>query len=136
MKRLNQKTIKSLTLSIVMLAVIGIFSGCEEEESIPPTCKITHPRPPEDVEKALISRGDVVILSAEAEDADNNLERVRFFVNGGVLRSVEKPPFKVGWDTEDLPTGDYVIKARAIDKTGARGEDIVKVHLVMWMGSE
>jgi N-acetylneuraminic acid mutarotase len=82
------------------------------ESNIPPLVNITSP-----ADGAKFLEGNEIIISAEASDEDGNILRVEFFNNEEKIGEDSTSPFQFTWT--DVPPGNYNIKVRAFDNSGA-----------------
>jgi hypothetical protein len=57
-------------------------------------------------------------FAADASDADGDVSKVEFLVNGALVGSLVEPPYEIDWTPPG--TGTYTITARAQDNLGAR----------------
>src|SRR6185369_10205473 len=64
-----------------------------------------------------ISAHGAVTLTATATDLDGTIARVEFYDDSTKLGQVEAAPFIFAW--QDVPTGNHLLTARAIDNVGA-----------------
>ena len=127
---------KQNLLTILMLALAStllIFTGCEDEDDDPiteeptnsaPTCTITSPE-----DGAEFTQGETLTIAVEAEDEDNNLEEVRFYINGIGIGSATSFPYNFDWDTSEEEPDSYTIKAEAIDESQERTSDEISITL-------
>jgi hypothetical protein len=67
---------------------------------------------------ASFSKGDSIVLEAEASDSDGSISRVSFLANNHYLGAVSKAPFNMTW--KRVPAGVYSLKAIATDNYGSR----------------
>ncbi|MEP5763993.1 MAG: Ig-like domain-containing protein [Halieaceae bacterium] len=79
-----------------------------------PTATLTAPTVPSTVEE-----GDLVTLTASADDTDGDLESVTFYLNGYALATVDTAPFTYTWTAEP---GTYSVTAMARDVWGWEGQ--------------
>ena len=96
-------------LFIVLL--VGVWS-CEEkdEDNSPPTVIITSPS-----NQSLIS--EIYTITCMAND-NNEIDYVQLWLNGSLLETDDSEPFSFQLNTFDLNDGNYMIVARAFDKSG------------------
>lgn len=119
---------KNLIPFFLVATALLFFYGCEEEnesnneENKEPTCSIVNP-----ASGASIPQDTTIIISAEAEDEDGNLEEVRFYLNDTDIGSVSSFPYNYTWSPENVSTGTHTLKAEAIDEEGASAEDEIQI---------
>ncbi|MGO2324007.1 chitinase C-terminal domain-containing protein [Vibrio casei] len=91
----------------------GLVDTCSGEVIINenPTSSLTSP-----VTGAEITEGDVVTLSATANDADGTVARVDFLVNGVVISQSTSAPFTASWTAA---SGTHTFGSIAYDNEGA-----------------
>ncbi|ALO16598.1 Chitodextrinase precursor [Salinivirga cyanobacteriivorans] len=124
-------------LTILMLALVStllIFTACEKDEddepiteeptNSAPTCTITSPE-----DGAEFTQGETITIAVEAEDEDNNLEEVRFYVNDVGIGSASSFPYNFDWDTNEEEPGSFTIKAEAIDELQERTSYEISITL-------
>lgn len=90
-----------------------------------PTCSIISPSFGEE-----ITQGETVTISVEAEDEDDNLKEVRFYINDIGVGSSTSFPYNYEWETTDAAEGSHTIKAVARDEEQAETEDELDVTVV------
>src|SRR5262249_30881140 len=78
----------------------------------PPAVSISAP-----VDGANFSVNDNVSITAEAIDADGNIDKVEFFQNAAKLGEATSSPYRFTWS--NAPAGNYVLTATATDNSGA-----------------
>lgn len=83
-----------------------------ERKNLPPEIRITSPKEGDE-----FFVGDEITVRAEALDRDGTVNRVEFFINGILFKSVTSKPYQV--NITDLKAGDYTINAKAYDNAGA-----------------
>ncbi|MCF8307388.1 MAG: hypothetical protein K9I68_00105 [Bacteroidales bacterium] len=123
---------RNVIFSIVTATMaIGLFTlqSCEEDNdgstNQEPTCSITNPSFGDE-----ITQGETVTISVEAEDEDDNLKEVRFYIDGTGVGSSDSFPYNYDWETGDASEGSHTIKAVAEDDEQAEAEDEVEVTVV------
>ena len=77
---------------------------------------------------ATFTLGEVITISANASDPNNNLEKVNFQINDAFLKSDPTSPFETTFTPTE--TGTYKVTARAIDKTNIRTDSTVTITVV------
>jgi PKD repeat protein len=85
----------------------------------PPTCIITSPS-----DGATVS--GIIDIDVTATD-DVGVEKVDFFVNGGLLGSDYTSPYSISWDTTIETDGPYTITATAFDTADQTTSDSISV---------
>ncbi len=108
--------------SIILLALIFVLFSCEKNTA--PTCEITSP-----ADNAVVIKGETVTISVEANDADDNLKEVRFYIDNAGVGSASSFPFSYTWNTTNANEGSHTIKATAIDEDGEESSDNISVVL-------
>ena len=94
----------------------GLFNVSTDQ---PPTVALTSPTPLQNLEGS-------VIVSASAFD-DLGVQRVEFYVDGGLLGTDSAFPYQVNWNTSASPPGSRTLVARAFDTLGQMGSDQIGV---------
>ena len=89
------------------LLLIDLAPGSDTQA---PTVALTSPAPGAQVDGA-------VTLQATAAD-DWGVERVEFYVDGGIVGTDANEPFSALWDTVPFDAGPHVLEARAYDGAG------------------
>ncbi len=110
-----------------MLALVSsllIFTACEEEPNSAPTCTISSPE-----DGAELTIGKTVTIRVVARDEDNNLEEVRFYINGIDIGSATSFPYRFDWDTSEEDPGSLTIKAEVIDEAQKQAFDEININL-------
>ena len=82
-------------------------------DNFPPEVLMTSP-----ADGASFTPFDVIELSADAEDADGDIQQVEFFINGTSYEVDDEYPFMVYW--QPSVQGTYTIEAMATDEEGAQ----------------
>ena len=118
------KTKKSSVLLIAVILSIISFSTCQEKNK-EPICKIINP-----TDKDTIQQGDILTITAEADDEDGNIVEVRFYVDDIGIGSSDIFPYKYDWDTKDQDVGIHKIKVEAKDDNGASGSDNISIFII------
>jgi Domain of unknown function (DUF1996)/Bacterial Ig domain/Divergent InlB B-repeat domain len=96
---------------------VGTFKRCElrvvsSATNIPPVITMTSPP-----QGAGYTAGTTITLRANATDSDGRIARVVFYSNSTQLATVTTAPYTFAWN--NVPTGTYNIRARAVDNQGA-----------------
>lgn len=118
-----------------LFASLFIFWACSSDDdaslpsetNTPPTITITSP-----ADGASFAVGEIVTISVDVNDEDNNLQEVRFYVNGIGASSVDSFPYNFEWNTAGENTGNFVIKAEALDEDNEIAFD--EINLVLGSG--
>ncbi|MDA3819621.1 MAG: FISUMP domain-containing protein [Candidatus Delongbacteria bacterium] len=111
------------SLTILSIALLAVFFGCEKNSA--PTCEITSPDNNQE-----ITQGDVVTISVEAEDPDDNLKEVRFYIDDENIGTTSGSPYSCSWNTAGVAEGSHNIEATAIDDEGDEASDNITVTIV------
>jgi len=88
------------------------------EDTVAPTVEVLAPA-------AGASLSGIVTVSANATDAGEaptGVDRVEFFVDGGLRATVAEPPYEFTWDTTVEGNGAHGIAVKAYDKAGNVGQ--------------
>jgi uncharacterized repeat protein (TIGR01451 family) len=80
--------------------------------NLPPSVAVTNPS-----HRAIFAPGVEIIISAAASDPDGTVDQVLFYAGSTLLGASASRPFSISW--RDVPVGDYVLTAKAIDNDGA-----------------
>lgn len=103
----------------------SLFGGCNEdapqEDTKGPRVTITSP-----ADKSTVLSG-VVEIQAETNDA-SGISRVDFYQGQTLLASDTSAPYKHGWDTTNLSSGMYSIRAVSYDNAGNFSTADIKVR--------
>ena len=112
---------------IALTSSLFIFTAYEDDEptSSAPTCSITSPD-----DGAEFIKGETITIAVEAEDEDNNLEEVCFYINGIEIGSANSFPYNFDWDTSEEESGSFNIKAEAIDDALEKASDEISIILI------
>ncbi|WP_462282072.1 FISUMP domain-containing protein [Salinivirga cyanobacteriivorans] len=128
---------KHKQLTILMLAFLStlfIYTACEEDKdeliNNVPTCNITSPE-----DGAEFTHGDTLNIIVEASDQDDNLQKVKLYVNDIELASLSSLPYNFDWDTSEEEAGTFIIKAESVDETQKKAVDSITITLnetIVW----
>jgi len=122
---------KGLAGLIVATLIVNIISCNKDDDednettNTAPTCSITSPSFGDE-----ITQGETITISVEAEDEENNLKEVRFYIDGTGVGSSDSFPYNYEWETTDAAEGSHTIKAVARDEEQAEAEDELEVTVV------
>lgn len=117
------KTKHFLKLIIGLSFGLLLIFGCEkDEENKEPTVSITNPS-----DGYLISQGDTVIISADADDSDGSISEVRFYVDGTGVGTATSFPYDYEWIASGISGGNHLIEVTAYDDEGATNSDNIIV---------
>lgn len=106
-----------LTIPIYLLFLVT----CEESKSnVEPTVNITSPESGD-----IITRGESVYVSIEANDEDGQVIEVRISIDEEGVTSLEAWPYYFEFETADMDTGLHSICAEAIDNEYAKANDTI-----------
>ncbi len=106
--------------------IVLLLSSCKKEDSnLVPSCKIILP-----IHEQEIGRGEVVKITAEANDIDGSITKVRFYVNGAEIGSSSNYPYSQNWNTANENIGDCVISVVVNDNSGGSTSHKVTVVIV------
>lgn len=116
----------------VMLFLI-VFSACKKETETeneepkpnqPPICIIQSPNNGQEILK-----GDSIAIEVQANDEDGSIVKVRFFIDGIGVGSVDTPPYSYLYITENDSLGTHFLKVTAIDNKGDSKSDEISITL-------
>ena len=117
--------IRLLSSFFLIISVLSFYSCTKEKTAnTGPTCRITAPKNGDE-----FVSGETVVISVETDDISSNIVEVRFFVDGIGKSSVSSFPFNYEWNTTNVSIGSHVLKASAIDYSGAYNSDEITVHI-------
>jgi uncharacterized protein (TIGR02145 family) len=117
--------------AVFLLCIFLFISSCkkkdkeEDKTNQIPTCTITNPP-----DGQQIAKGETVIVSVEATDADGAINEVQFTIDGIGRGSAGSFPYNYSWNTSDEALGVHTIKATAIDNAGGNKTDQVTVEII------
>ncbi len=97
--------------SIVNIRVTGSGSGTGSNIGQAPTVQLTSP-----LANARMQVNQTYVLTAQANDADGNIQAVQFFANGKSVGADTAFPYSMEWTPVSL--GNYAIQAKAVDDKG------------------
>ena len=97
----------------------GVQCGGTQQNQ-PPTVSITSP-----ADGAQFTAPADITVDATASDPDGSVTRVEFYINGNLAGSDTTSPYS--FTHEDVPVGDYVLVARAVDNLNATDDAEVEV---------
>lgn len=95
-------------------------NGQQPPVNQPPTVSITSP-----ANGAEFTAPADVTVTASASDSDGSVVRVEFYRNGSLVNTDTSAPYS--YTHTNLPAGEYVLLARAVDDDGATSDDSVTV---------
>ena len=111
-----------ITISLILIGLISIFSSCKK--NTPPTCTILEP-----ASNSSYTIGELVVVSAEANDIDENLKDLSFFVNETKIAELSQAPYSFEWNTSGYNEGTYTLKITATDEEGDKNSDEITIQL-------
>ena len=82
------------------------------EDKLPPEINILYPQAGEKVEK-----GSLIQISAEANDKNSAIKKVKFFIDGTLVETKVIRPYQFSWNV-DADIGSHTLKAVASDSAG------------------
>ncbi len=77
--------------------------------------------------------GANIPMSANATDPDDTIDRVEFYVNGGLLDTDRTAPYSTYWFNAQAPNGTYTLTARAYDSYNTASTSAA-IHFVIQTG--
>lgn len=116
MKKVSVYIFTALVLQFVLL------TSCKEKENVVPTIQITSPE-----EGLFVMGGDMLTVSATAEDEDGYIQQVQFYVEYINVETVEDAPYTFSFEVSDTTIGVVDIRAVAIDNAGGVGTHSVDI---------
>jgi regulation of enolase protein 1 (concanavalin A-like superfamily) len=87
-------------------------AGSNPPPNVPPTVSLTAPGAGN-----IFTAPANITLTATASDSDGTIARVDFYAGATLIQSDSTSPYSVSWS--NVPAGNYVLTARAIDNSGA-----------------
>ncbi|MEA3448560.1 MAG: FISUMP domain-containing protein [Bacteroidota bacterium] len=111
------------SFTFLSIALMAVLFGCEKNSA--PTCEIISPDDNQE-----ITQGDVVTISVEAEDPDENLKEVRFYMDDENIGTASGSPYSYSWNTGGVAEGSHTIEATAIDDEGDEASDNITITIV------
>jgi len=110
--------------TLVLLCILLAYS-CEDKNK-PPTCTITNPGDGDEIEL-----GEVMTISASAEDPDGTISGVVFYVDGSLIGEANEVPYDIMWNPKNKEPGTHTISARTSDDLGALASHKITVSMVV-----
>jgi len=130
---------KFFVMSILVLA-ISVLS-CSKDDTEPqeqppvdqnaPTCSFSSP-----ANNSSYEIGDVIALTAEAEDADGTIAQVDFYLGAEKIGTDNSLPYTLSYNTENASAGTHKLKAIATDNDGKTTEATISVSITEATGLE
>ncbi|WP_296618525.1 Ig-like domain-containing protein, partial [Marivirga sp.] len=80
-----------------------------------PTVEITNP-----IQNQTYTLGEDIMISTEATDPENKIQKVEFFYGEQMIAIVDTAPYEVNW--KKAPFGNHVLKAKIFDSKGLTDE--------------
>ncbi len=116
-------------LLVVFLAVLEVLtSACTKKDSpsnpVNLTCHITSP-----LADDTVFIGNVVIISAETNLSSDQIEEVRFYIDGTGISTSKNFPYSTQWNTLGTSPGLHSIKATVFNLTQESTNDEINVFL-------
>lgn len=103
-----------IALSVLFMIALVIISGCKEKENESPTIELLNP-----LDEAIIMQGELVIISAKADDKDGSITGIKLFVDSEEVVEAEASSVQYEWNTAEVVVGSHVISAAAKDNEEA-----------------
>jgi len=119
---------KAFLFSLLMILTVMLILSCSEDKKTnpdtePPTVVITYPP-----NNSSFTSGTAINIVAEADD-NEDINNVKFYIDGVNLYEDTSEPYMYNWDTTDL-SGSHTIYAKATDSSeNTSTSDIVTVSL-------
>jgi hypothetical protein len=89
-----------------------------------PSCDITSP-----ANNANSFQGSAVEIEVDADDDIGGPPTVEFYVNNILIGTDNSSPYSYEWNTSSSLTGNYTVKAIAVDNYDAEGSDQINIQL-------
>jgi chitinase len=105
-------------LNLILAVVLIACSGDEMNTNKLPSVHLVIP-----VNESIIKNTGPIQLQAEASDDDGTINKVQFVVNNNVVGESTASPFVFSWTPTE--TGNYAVKARAIDDKDGTSESVL-----------
>ena len=110
---------------LIFIGMVVVLSGCQDQDPVDPDdmfgCYIKQPQAGSGLVK------DVSVLIESKVVGDVMIDYVDFYVNDSLYFRDQQPIYKYKWDLEDVPEGDYTLKAEAVDDEGNTRSDEIDV---------
>ncbi len=117
-------------ITFILVAIVFLLNACSEETNELPTCSITEP-----VNGSEILKGEIVTISALAEDTDGDIIEVEYYIDNSLIGTVDSVPFNLQWNSTDSENKDVTIKAIAKDNSGGSIYDEISVSVNRYTGT-
>lgn len=109
-----------------IFSIVFITCGSPEEQAVNQTPAISFTSPEDN---STFLQGETVVITAVAEDPENEIYEVRFHINDvEKLRDLDWP-YEYSWETDSVDEGDYAIKVEVVDNAGAKAEAIINIFM-------
>jgi hypothetical protein len=89
-----------------------------------PSCDITNP-----INNYNAFQGSAVEISVDADDDIGGLESVEFYINNSLIGTDNSSPYSYEWNTSASSTGNYTVKATAVDNYDAETSDQITIQV-------
>ncbi|AXT54869.1 T9SS C-terminal target domain-containing protein [Aquimarina sp. AD1] len=134
----NSKTsIKGLN-NIKFWGILELKHSGDSDTNEPPELVISKPKDLETIidpaqeiaiETGTIFEGDNIVIEAEANDPDGEIQEVSLFLNGELIRTDTEAPYSWGGNAKlkNVEIGNYRFRIVAIDNLGKRTKKIIKL---------
>ncbi len=129
-QQVNPDTMKiqtGFTAASILITMSCLICGCKKSNDGTnklPVCTITHPQNGDE-----ISKGDTVVINADATDPDGKIAEVRFYIDDNGTGFADQFPYTFTWLTGTLQTGTHKIRISATDNDGGSSSDEIAVFL-------
>lgn len=118
-----------LFTSLILLVLLTAISNCTKDKvpliNQPPTCIIVNPS-----DGQQLTKGESIVITAEANDNDGSLIEVLFFIDGIEKGSDNNTPFEYIWETSTENIGPHTLKATSFDNQGGNTSDDISVIII------
>lgn len=109
---------------ISVFLILFVINSCKTENQSP-ICNISNPGNEEEIQQ-----GELLIISASAEDPDGTIAEVAFYIDDIRLGTSGSIPYSIAWNTDNEELGNHIIKAEAKDDVGDITSDEITVYMV------
>lgn len=112
-----------IALSVLFMVALVIISGCKVPENESPTIELLNP-----LDEAIIMQGELVIVSAKADDKDGSITGIKLFIDSEEVVEAEASSAQYEWNTSEVVVGSHIVSAAAKDNDEA---SVVVNHIVL-----
>jgi hypothetical protein len=109
--------------------MVVVLGSCQDQDPVDPDdqfgCVITQPQAGSELVK------DVTVQIESEVVGDAMIDYVDFYVNDSLYFRDQQPFYKYKWDLEEVPEGDYTLRAEAVDGDGNTRSDEIDVTVTI-----